>query len=114
MFAVEDEWKSNEIALIKQLNLYHVDEDTEANKQDNILLKLKKRQPENQTVLIFYVALAGQALLFLSRKSNQNAINYALSAQPRTVSILCETTPSIASLAGVIYCLVSKCLGFSL
>lgn len=53
MFAVEDEWKSNEIALIKQLNLYHVDEDTEANKQDNILLKLKNSSSDVATIRIY-------------------------------------------------------------
>ena len=53
MFAVEDEWKSNEIALIKQLNLYHVDEDTEANKQDNILLKLKNPASDIATIRIY-------------------------------------------------------------
>lgn len=53
MFAVEDEWKSNEVALIKQLNLYHVDEDTEANKQDNILLKLKNSSSDVATVRIY-------------------------------------------------------------
>ena len=53
MFAVEDEWKANEIALIKQLNLYHVDEDTEANKQDNILLKLKNSASDVATIRIY-------------------------------------------------------------
>lgn len=52
-FKVEDEWKSNEIALIKQLNLYHVDEDTEANKVDNILLKLKNSDSDVATIRIY-------------------------------------------------------------
>lgn len=52
-FAVEDEWKSKEIALIKQLNLYHVDQDTEANKQDNILLKLKNKSSDVATIRIY-------------------------------------------------------------
>jgi hypothetical protein len=52
-FKVEDEWKSNEIALIKQLNLYHVDKDIDANKQDNILLKLKNSSSDIATIRIY-------------------------------------------------------------
>lgn len=53
MFVVENEWESRKASLIKQLNLYHVDEDTEANKQDNILLKLKNSASDVATIRIY-------------------------------------------------------------
>lgn len=39
--------------LIDKLNLYHVDDDTEANKQDNILLKMKNASSDVATVRIY-------------------------------------------------------------
>ena len=42
-----------EQALIKQLNLYHVDEDINANKQDNILLRLKNTSDDVATIRIY-------------------------------------------------------------
>ena len=53
VFNVEDMWDSKEMALIKHLNLYHVNEDFEANKQDNILLKLKNSSSDVVTIRIY-------------------------------------------------------------
>ena len=53
MFNVSDEWESKKMALIKHLNLYHVYEDFEANKQDNILLKLKNSASDVATIRIY-------------------------------------------------------------
>lgn len=41
------------IALIKKLNLYHVDEDINANKTDNILLRLKNADDDTATIRIY-------------------------------------------------------------
>lgn len=40
-------------ALVKKLNQYHVDEDTQANKNDNILLKLKNTASDVATIRIY-------------------------------------------------------------
>lgn len=42
-----------EAALIKKLNLYHVDEDINANKTDNILLRLKNSNDDVATIRIY-------------------------------------------------------------
>lgn len=49
-------------ALVKKLNQYHVDEDTQANKNDNILLKLKNSASDVATIRIYddHNALASQ------------------------------------------------------
>ena len=52
-FKVDASWDSKRFALIKKLNQYHVDEDTEANKQDNILLKLKNSASDIATIRVF-------------------------------------------------------------
>lgn len=52
-FKVDVNWDAKKFALIKQLNLYHVDKDTEANKQDNILLKLKNSASDVATIRIY-------------------------------------------------------------
>lgn len=52
-FKVDMEWDAKKFALIKKLNQYHVDEDTNANKQDNILLKLKNSSSDVATVRIY-------------------------------------------------------------
>ena len=44
----------NQLALISQLNVYHVDKDTTANKQDNILLKLKHPTSSNTATIRIY------------------------------------------------------------
>ena len=43
----------NKLALFNQLNLYHVDEDTEANVNDNILLKIKNAASDVATIRIY-------------------------------------------------------------
>ena len=50
---IEDMRAYSKIALIKKLNLYHVDEDVEANKPDNILLKLKNSSSDVATIRIY-------------------------------------------------------------
>ena len=52
-FKVDQEWDAKKFALIKKLNQYHVDEDTAANKQDNILLKLKNSASDIATIRIY-------------------------------------------------------------
>ena len=52
-FKVDMEWDAKKFALIKKLNQYHVDEDTNANKQDNILLKLKNSASDVATIRIY-------------------------------------------------------------
>ena len=52
-FKVDFGWDSKKFALIKKLNQYHVDEDTNANKQDNILLKLKNSSSDVVTIRIY-------------------------------------------------------------
>ena len=52
-FEVDADWDATKFALIEQLNLYHVDADTEANKQDNILLKLKNSTSDVATIRIY-------------------------------------------------------------
>lgn len=52
-FKVDMEWDAKKFALIKKLNQYHVDEDTNANKQDNILLKLKNPASDVATIRIY-------------------------------------------------------------
>ena len=52
-FKVDMAWDSKKFALIKKLNQYHIDEDVEANKQDNILLKLKNTSSDVATVRIY-------------------------------------------------------------
>ena len=52
-FKVDVSWDSKKFALIKKLNQYHVDEDTNANKQDNILLKLKNSESDVATIRIY-------------------------------------------------------------
>lgn len=52
-FKVDANWDAKKFALIKQLNLYHVDVDIEANKQDNILLKLKNSASDVATIRIY-------------------------------------------------------------
>lgn len=44
---------NSKTALVKKLNQYHVDEDTEANKTDNILLKMKNSASDVATVRIY-------------------------------------------------------------
>jgi len=51
--AVENMSASANTALVKKLNLYHVDDDTEANKSDNILLKLKNSASDVVTIRIY-------------------------------------------------------------
>ena len=50
---IEDMRSYSKSALIKKLNLYHVDEDTEANKSDNILLRLKNDSSDIATIRIY-------------------------------------------------------------
>ena len=52
-FKVDAEWDAKKFALIRKLNQYHVDEDTNANKQDNILLKLKNSASDVATIRIY-------------------------------------------------------------
>ena len=52
-FKVDFEWDAKKFALIKKLNQYHVDEDTNANKHDNILLKLKNSASDVATIRIY-------------------------------------------------------------
>ena len=52
-FKVDMTWDAKKFALIKKLNQYHVDEDTNANKQDNILLKLKNSSSDVATIRIY-------------------------------------------------------------
>ena len=52
-FKVDTAWDSKKFALIKKLNQYHVDQDTNANKQDNILLKLKNSTSDVATIRIY-------------------------------------------------------------
>ncbi len=52
-FKVDTGWDAKKFALIKKLNQYHVDEDTNANKQDNILLKLKNSASDVATIRIY-------------------------------------------------------------
>lgn len=52
-FKVDITWDAKKFALIKKLNQYHVDEDTSANKQDNILLKLKNSSSDIATIRIY-------------------------------------------------------------
>lgn len=52
-FKVDLAWDAKKFALIKKLNQYHVDEDTNANKQDNILLKLKNSSSDVSTIRIY-------------------------------------------------------------
>ena len=52
-FKVDTTWDAKKFALIKKLNQYHVDEDTDANKQDNILLKLKNSSSDIATIRIY-------------------------------------------------------------
>lgn len=50
---VENLFLTSESALIKKLNLYHVDEDILANKTDNILLKMKNSASDIATIRIY-------------------------------------------------------------
>ena len=52
-FKVDMEWDVKKFALIDKLNQYHVDKDTNANKQDNILLKLKNSTSDVATIRIY-------------------------------------------------------------
>ena len=52
-FKVDMAWDAKKFAMIKKLNQYHVDEDTDANKQDNILLKLKNSKSDIATIRIY-------------------------------------------------------------
>ena len=52
-FKVDTAWDTKRFALIKKLNQYHVDKDTSANKQDNVLLKLKNSASDVATVRIY-------------------------------------------------------------
>lgn len=53
-FRVGDNMTSNaQNALVKRLNLYHVDEDTQGNKNDNILLKLRNSASDVATIRIY-------------------------------------------------------------
>ena len=52
-FKVDIAWDAKKFALIKKLNQYHVDEDVNANKQDNILLKLKNSASDVATIRIY-------------------------------------------------------------
>ena len=52
-FKVDVEWDAKKKALIQKLNQYHVDDDTGANKQDNILLKLKNKSSDVATIRIY-------------------------------------------------------------
>ena len=45
-------------ALIKKLNLLHVNEDTEANKTDNILLRLGNKNSDSITIRVYYNSTA--------------------------------------------------------
>lgn len=53
LFKVDSDFTTRKTALIDKLNQYHVDEDTEANKQDNILLKLKNSASDIATIRIY-------------------------------------------------------------
>ena len=52
-FKVDSDFATRKTALVDKLNQYHVDEDTEANKQDNILLKLKNSASDVATIRIY-------------------------------------------------------------
>ena len=52
-FEVDYDFETREEALIKKLSLYHVNEDTKADKQDNILLKLKNSASDIATIRIY-------------------------------------------------------------
>ena len=52
-FKVDLAWDAKKFALIKKLNQYYVDKDTNANKQDNILLKLKNSSSDVATIRIY-------------------------------------------------------------
>lgn len=52
-FKVDMAWDAKKFALIKKLNQYHVDEDINANKQDNVLLKLKNSSSDIATIRIY-------------------------------------------------------------
>lgn len=54
MFKVDANWDAKILALIEQLNLYHVYEDIDANKQDNILLKLKHPETSDVATIRIY------------------------------------------------------------
>lgn len=53
LFAVDSDFTTRKTALIDKLNQYHVDEDTDAKKQDNILLKLKNSASDVVTIRIY-------------------------------------------------------------
>lgn len=53
LFKVDFDFTTRKTALIDKLNQYHVDEDTEGDKQDNILLKLKNSASDVVTIRIY-------------------------------------------------------------
>lgn len=53
LFKVDFDFATRKTALIDKLNQYHVDEDTEGDKQDNILLKLKNSASDVVTIRIY-------------------------------------------------------------
>ena len=50
-----------ETALTKKLDLYHVDEDINANKTDNILLRLKNKEDDSATIRIYAPKIVAQS-----------------------------------------------------
>ena len=53
LFKVDTDYNIRKTALVDKLNQYHIDEDTGANKQDNILLKLKNTASDIATIRIY-------------------------------------------------------------
>lgn len=52
-FKVDMNWDTKKFELIKKLNQYHVDKDTDASKKDNVLLKLKNSSSDIATIRIY-------------------------------------------------------------
>lgn len=67
-------------ALIKKLNLYHVDEDINGNKTDNILLKLKNAESDVATIRIY------DPKRLANTNYNENATYYTRSVSASGVS----------------------------
>jgi hypothetical protein len=57
-YYVQGDYSAKEKALIDQLTLYHVNEDIEANKQDNILLRLKNNANDTATIRVYNASIA--------------------------------------------------------
>ena len=57
-YYVQGDYAAKEKALIDQLTLYHVNEDIDGNKQDNILLRLKNSANDTATIRIYNASTA--------------------------------------------------------